>query len=41
MGENINLSVIKSYKNILKQDYIQMFATYKDNPWKYLNTKVL
>jgi hypothetical protein len=23
MGENINLSVIKSYKNILKQDYIQ------------------
>ena len=40
MGENVNLSVINCYKNILKQDYIQMFATYKDNPWKYLNIKV-
>ena len=40
MGENVNLSVINCYKNISKQDYIQMFSTYKDTLYQCLNIKV-
>jgi hypothetical protein len=32
--------VINCYKNISKQDYIQMFSTYKDTLYQYLNIKV-
>jgi len=34
MGENIKHSDINYYKNIFKQDYLQMFSTYEDNIYK-------
>ena len=40
MGENVNPPDINYYKNIFKQDYLQMFSTYKDNPYKNLSIKV-